>query len=97
MKRNKPKCPYCNERLNFSQAFKVKTHDKYVCKKCGQISQIEINPSIKNLAKTLAILVSIVAIIFSFVVKSYIWGAIIITILFIAFYIQVPRFMELIE
>ena len=89
------KCPYCGEGLKFSEAFQIKTHKEYSCKKCQRVSEITINPEIKKLRIILLITVIAVIEIFSLFLKSYIIGTLIVLALFMAFYWQVPRFIKL--
>lgn len=95
MKIKMPICPYCKEQLDFLQAFQIKTHREYVCSHCLKVSHINFNYRIKDLAKILYIMVAIVITIFSLFIRSYIWGTVLILVLFAAFYAQVPNFMEL--
>lgn len=97
MKKKETRCPYCNEKLNFSQAFASKTYDRYVCTKCGKVSRVKLDPQIKNLVLILAVVVGISIIIFSTLLINYILGTVIVILQFIAFYMQVPRFIMLLK
>ncbi len=95
MKKGNLKCPYCGEKLKFLEAFQIKTHKEYLCKKCDKISEIEINPDIKKMRSVLFVMVIAVIGLFSFFLKSYILGVLIVLGLFMLFYWQVPNFMNL--
>lgn len=96
MRFKRPVCPYCDTELSFSEAFKNKTNEGYLCKKCNNISRVQIDPKIRKLAMSLIIISAIVAIIFSLFIREYLLGTLIILLLFIAFYLQVPHYMKLI-
>lgn len=89
------KCPYCHAKVGFTNAFQSKSNEEYFCQSCGNFSQLKISSKIKNLAKILAVVVGIVVTVFSFFIRFYLWGTFLIILLFLAFYLQIPRFMVL--
>lgn len=89
------KCPYCNEDIGFVRAFQSKSNEEYFCTNCNNFSKVMVSSALKNLAMILAVLVGIVIAIFTFFVKNYILGVALIVLLFLAFYLQVPRFIML--
>lgn len=95
MKKRILKCPYCQEKLGFIRAFQNKANKEYFCPECSCISDLELEEGIRNLAKILFVLIALVAVVFSLFIKFYIWGTILIVLLFMAFYWQVPRFIRL--
>ena len=95
MKKGKLKCPHCAEKVSFSGAFQAKANEEYFCPSCRKFSKVFLSKDIKNLARILAVLVGIVMVLFTFFVRSYLLGAAIIALLFLAFYAQVPKFIHL--
>lgn len=89
------KCPYCNEDIGFVRAFQSKSNEEYFCAICNNFSKVMVSSALKNLAMILAVLVGIVIAVFTFFVKNYILGAALIVLLFLVFYLQVPRFIML--
>lgn len=95
MSKNRLTCPYCNKKIRFVQAFQSKTNEEYFCANCNNFSKITVSSSLKNLAMILAVLVGLICAVFTFFVKFYILGTVLIVLLFLAFYWQVPRFIVL--
>ncbi len=95
MSKNSLKCPYCNEKVGFIRAFRSKSNEEYFCTSCNNFSKVIISSALKNLAMILAILVGLVVTIFTFFVRFYIIGTVLILLPFLAFYLQVPRFILL--
>lgn len=95
MNRKQLKCPYCQSKVGFVQAFQSKANEEFFCENCNNFSKVIVRPQIKSLAMILAVLVGIVAAIFTFFIRFYIWGTFLIILLFFAFYLQVPRFIML--
>ena len=95
MSKNNLKCPYCNENVGFVRAFQSKSNEEYFCANCNKFSKVIVNSALKNLAMFLAILAGLVVAIFTFFVRFYVLGTALIILLFLAFYLQVPRFIML--
>ncbi len=95
MKKNELKCPHCAEKVSFVGAFQAKANEEYFCPSCKNFSKVQLSKEIKNLARVLAVLVGIVSAIFTFFVRMYLFGSILIVFLFAAFYAQVPKFIRL--
>ena len=95
MRKNKLKCPHCAEKVSFVGAFQAKANEEYFCPSCRKFSKVHLRKEIKSVAKVLAVLAGIVAVIFTFFVRSYLLGAAIFLLLFLAFYSQVPKFINL--
>lgn len=95
MSKNHLKCPYCNEKVGFVRAFQSKSNEEYFCANCNNFSKIIVSSALKNLAMILAVLVGVVAAVFTFFVRFYVLGTALIILLFLAFYLQVPRFIML--
>lgn len=89
------KCPHCNESVGFVSAFQSKANRELVCPRCGQVSEVLLKAKIVDVLKVLAVLVGLIVVIFSLFLRYYIWGAVLITMLFMVFYLQVPRFIIL--
>lgn len=95
MSKNSLKCPYCNEKVGFIRVFQSKSNEECFCASCNNFSKVIISSALKNLAMILAVLVGLVVTIFTFFVRFYIIGTVLILLLFLAFYLQVPRFILL--
>ena len=95
MSKNNLKCPYCNEKVGFVRAFQSKSNEEYFCAICNNFSKVIVNSALKNLAMILAILAGLVVAIFTFFIRFYVLGTALIILLFLAFYLQVPRFIML--
>lgn len=95
MKKSNLKCPHCAEKVSFVGAFQAKANEEYFCPSCQKFSKVQLSKDIKNLARILAVLVGTVSAIFTFFVRMYLLGTILIVFLFAAFYVQVPKFIRL--
>ncbi len=95
MKKFYLKCPHCDESVGFVSAFQSKANREFVCQRCGKGSDVLLKAKIVDVLKVLAVLVGLIVVIFSLFLRYYIWGAGLIILLFLAFYLQVPRFIIL--
>ena len=71
MRKNKLKCPHCADNVSFVGAFQAKANEEYFCPSCRKFSMVHLRKEIKSVAKVLAVLAGIVAVIFTFFVRSY--------------------------
>lgn len=95
MKKKELSCPYCHKKIGFVKAFQSKTNEEFFCENCEKFSKVMVKPTLKNTAKLLAVLVGITVFIFTFFAKFYIFGTLVVLLLFGAFYLQVPRYIVL--
>lgn len=58
------------------------------------MSEIELSANIRTTFYLFAILASLVVVVFSFFIRSYIIGAAIVTLIYISFYLLVPSFIS---
>lgn len=90
-----PSCPYCDYKLNFLNAWIIKTDGEFKCPCCGETSNIIY----KNRIKTLSLICSIAGVIITvcclFLSNFFILGLFFTLLPFIYFYIMAPQYIRL--
>ena len=95
MKKKILKCPYCQKELNFFEAINIKENLEFYCCDCKNKSKIKVSKKLKSLIVALLALTIVCFLIFSFVIRWLLIGSLIISLLFLGFYMLIPRFMIL--
>ncbi|MDR1466977.1 MAG: hypothetical protein LBI55_00925 [Oscillospiraceae bacterium] len=89
-------CPYCKKNLTYVEVCFINSKDNYLCPVCKENSSVVVNKNGRTLsAITLIISCAIVSICFLFLRRGIFWPTILITLIFAAFFILVPFFIEL--
>ena len=95
MKKKELKCPYCGRKIGFFEVMNIKENLDFFCSECENKSKIKVSKSLKTLIVALIMLTIACFLIFSFIIRMLLIGSLIITILFLGFYLLVPRLMVL--
>lgn len=95
MKKKILKCPYCQRELSFFEVMSIKENLEFYCCNCKNKSKIKISKNLKTLIVALIALTIVCFLIFSFVVRMLLIGSLLISLLFLGFYMLIPRLMIL--
>ncbi len=97
MKIKSAKCPYCGYDLGLCETLNIKDNQTYTCRQCSNVLQVELDEKIKLLIIIFVAISLAIIVIFSLILESYFWGAMLLILVSIAFYALVPIFIDLKE
>ncbi len=97
MNLSRKECPYCGKKISFFELINNKENAEYYCNVCKNRSELKMAKTIRKLIIALILSTALCILIFSFVVRMLIVGTLIINLIFVGFYLIVPRFMVLMK
>lgn len=95
MKKDELKCPYCGRKIGFFETMNIKENLEFYCSECKNKSKIKVNKRLKTLIVALITITIACFLIFSFIIRMLLIGSLIISLLFLGFYLFVPRLIVL--
>lgn len=95
MKIKSSKCPYCGYDLGLLETLEIKDNQTYTCIRCSKVSEVELDEKIKLIVFIFVAISVATMVIFSLILRSYFGGAMLIILVWSAFYVLIPLFLEL--
>ncbi|MBR1778944.1 MAG: hypothetical protein IJ758_00340 [Clostridia bacterium] len=91
MKKKKLKCPYCGRTVGFFEAINIKENLNFYCKDCKGSAKVKISKDINTFILILLISNTVSFLFFSFIARMFLLGSLITSLLYLCFYLLVPR------
>lgn len=91
-----PHCPYCGKKVDFLTAWVEKTEGEFKCRYCGKASDIKFSDSVIKVSIICEIIAFAIVLLCMFLSNEFtLYGAFLVLLPFIYFYIRAPYMMEL--
>ena len=95
MKFAQKRCPHCGEKVKYLDAARRIFHVYFYCAKCKKFSFLILSEKVKILFTTVVTLCIFVVGVFGLYLRKFIFGAVLITLLFFVLLLLIPFFTEL--
>ena len=91
-----PKCPYCGRSVSYADAWLMKNEGEYTCPKCRKKADVVQGPPLKRLTAAAGVLCFLLFLPIVFFVRGEsAWGALVLTLPYLAFLIIAPYYLQL--
>jgi hypothetical protein len=93
-----PKCPYCEQKITYREAWALRKRDEYKCTSCERVLAAELNLRIYRIAAWSGSISFILTVVFLVLIRNCsIWPILCSMFPFFAFYVSSPFFVDLKE
>lgn len=88
-------CPHCGKRLNYFYTWSIKSKGEYLCKSCGQCSDVKLKSPLAVLGWSSVVLAALILLLFIVTGSVFVWMLPLMLVPFLIFTLISPLFVKL--